>query len=242
LLIYVWKFLTCTLRNRMHPTKIKYITAVSRTDTSGLNLETSFFSSKLRHLLECIISEGRIMGCQCWVTLSWVTYVMHKAIRAQEVRALSWLTRPPKILKSWRCKYQETLSDDCKETEHIGVKSAGKAVSNGVKTSNNAATKPRIQPQGTVTLRSYLKEKLAAPVKKTEIATIRILRANHATPLYPQTLALNSPPSGGSPVGKVLSHTQATEFSSSPNLRNLPCSIICVLTQVTIHLFEVVGL
>jgi hypothetical protein len=39
-------------------------------------------------------------------------------------------------------------------------------------------------------MRSYLKEKVAAPVYKTEINDLEIRRADHATPLYPQKLAL----------------------------------------------------
>jgi hypothetical protein len=39
-----------------------------------------------------------------------------------------------------------------------------------------------------------------------------ICRADYATPLYPQKLALNSPTSGGRSVGIVLSRTQAPEF------------------------------
>jgi hypothetical protein len=35
---------------------------------------------------------------------------------------------------------------------------------------------------------------------------------DHVTPLYPQTLALTSPTSGGCSVGIVCSRTQATEF------------------------------
>jgi hypothetical protein len=40
----------------------------------------------------------------------------------------------------------------------------------------------------------------------------RDLRADHATPLFPQTLALTSPTSGGRSVGIVRSQTQATQF------------------------------
>jgi hypothetical protein len=37
--------------------------------------------------------------------------------------------------------------------------------------------------------------------KKTEITVVRIRRADHATPLYPQKLTLTSPTSGGRSVG-----------------------------------------
>jgi hypothetical protein len=41
---------------------------------------------------------------------------------------------------------------------------------------------------------------------------IGIHHADHATTLYPQTLALTSPTNGGRSVGVVRSQTQATEF------------------------------
>jgi hypothetical protein len=50
------------------------------------------------------------------------------------------------------------------------------------------------------------------PVYKTENTAVDIHRADHATPLYPQKLALISPTSGGRSVGIVRSRTQATEF------------------------------
>jgi hypothetical protein len=49
--------------------------------------------------------------------------------------------------------------------------------------------KPRLRPQG-------------------------IRRTDHATPLYPQELALTSPTSGGRSVGIVRSRTKATELVS----------------------------
>jgi hypothetical protein len=42
-----------------------------------------------------------------------------------------------------------------------------------------------------------------SPAYKTEITAVGILRANHATPLYPQKLALTSPTSGVRSVGIV---------------------------------------
>jgi hypothetical protein len=42
---------------------------------------------------------------------------------------------------------------------------------------------------------------------------VRIRHADHVVPLYPQTLALTSPTSGGRLFGIVRSQTRATEFS-----------------------------
>jgi hypothetical protein len=39
-----------------------------------------------------------------------------------------------------------------------------------------------------------------------------IRRADHATPLYPQKLALTSPTNGGRSVGRVRSRTKATKL------------------------------
>jgi hypothetical protein len=58
-------------------------------------------------------------------------------------------------------------------------------------------------------LRSYLKEKVAAPVKKTEITAIGIY---HVTPLYPLKLAVTSPTNGRWSVSIVCSRTKATEL------------------------------
>jgi hypothetical protein len=41
-----------------------------------------------------------------------------------------------------------------------------------------------------VQLRSYLEETVAAPVSKSENTAVGIRRADYATPLYPQNLAL----------------------------------------------------
>jgi hypothetical protein len=62
-------------------------------------------------------------------------------------------------------------------------------------------------------LRSYLSEKVAAPVKKTEInGRGDSLRWPRNT-LYQQRLALTSPTGGGRSVGIVRLRTTATEFS-----------------------------
>jgi hypothetical protein len=47
--------------------------------------------------------------------------------------------------------------------------------------------------------------------KKIKLSMIR--RTDHATPLYPQKLALTSPTSGGRSFGIVRSRTQYTEFN-----------------------------
>jgi hypothetical protein len=44
--------------------------------------------------------------------------------------------------------------------------------------------------------------------------TVGICRADHVTPLYPQSLALISPTSGGHSVGIVCLRTQAMELVS----------------------------
>jgi hypothetical protein len=64
-------------------------------------------------------------------------------------------------------------------------------------------------------LRSYLEEKVAAPVYKTEINDRRNPLRWPRDTLYPQKLALTSPTSGGRSVGIVRSRTKATEFSFS---------------------------
>jgi hypothetical protein len=62
-------------------------------------------------------------------------------------------------------------------------------------------------------MRSYLEEKIVAPVQKTEITPVGIRRADDTTPLYLQKLALTSPTSCGRSVGIVRLLTQAKEFS-----------------------------
>jgi hypothetical protein len=70
-----------------------------------------------------------------------------------------------------------------------------------------------VHPASWAQLRSCLKEKLAAPVYKTEIMACRrnssrLLRGT----LYPRKLALTSPTSGDRSVGVFHSRTQTTEF------------------------------
>jgi hypothetical protein len=57
-----------------------------------------------------------------------------------------------------------------------------------------------------------LEEIVAAPVYKTENTAVGIRCADHATPLYPQKLALSSPTSGGRSVGIVRLRSKASEF------------------------------
>jgi hypothetical protein len=47
-----------------------------------------------------------------------------------------------------------------------------------------------------------------------EITAVGIRHADYVIPLYPQTLALTSPTSGGHSVGIVRSRIQNTQFSS----------------------------
>jgi hypothetical protein len=46
-----------------------------------------------------------------------------------------------------------------------------------------------------------LKEKVAAPIYKTDITAVGVRSADHETPVYPQKLALTSLTSGGRSVG-----------------------------------------
>jgi hypothetical protein len=56
-----------------------------------------------------------------------------------------------------------------------------------------------------------LKEKVAAPVYKSENTAVGIRHTDYAIPLYQQTLVLTSPRSGDRSVGIVRSRTEATE-------------------------------
>jgi uncharacterized membrane protein len=47
---------------------------------------------------------------------------------------------------------------------------------------------------------SYLQEKVATSVQKTEISVVGIRRSDNTTPLYPQKLKLTLPTSGGRSV------------------------------------------
>jgi hypothetical protein len=71
----------------------------------------------------------------------------------------------------------------------------------------------RVHSASWVQLRSYLEEKVAAPVYKTENTAVGIRHADYETSLYPQKLALTSPTNGGRSVSIIRSRTQATEFS-----------------------------
>jgi hypothetical protein len=62
------------------------------------------------------------------------------------------------------------------------------------------------------TYTSYLKEKVAATVYKSNNTAVGIRRDDHVA-VYPQKLALTSPTSGGRLAGILHSQTQAMEFS-----------------------------
>jgi hypothetical protein len=66
--------------------------------------------------------------------------------------------------------------------------------------------------RGPIHLRCYLKEKVAALVKKTEIKAV-VDPQRSLCDTSPQKLALTSPTSGGRSVGIVRSRTNATELS-----------------------------
>jgi hypothetical protein len=57
-----------------------------------------------------------------------------------------------------------------------------------------------------------LKEKVEAPVYKTENTAVGIRHADHVAPSIRKKLALTSPTLDGRSNGKVRSRTQATEF------------------------------
>jgi hypothetical protein len=60
-------------------------------------------------------------------------------------------------------------------------------------------------------------------------------RADHATPLYPQTLALTSPTSGGRSVGIVRLRTQATESSYFSWMLHVLWNIAREITRTSLH-------
>jgi hypothetical protein len=62
------------------------------------------------------------------------------------------------------------------------------------------------------TIWSYLKEKVADLVCKTQITAVGIRQAEHATTLYPQKLAITSPTNGGRSVRIVSARTKMPEF------------------------------
>jgi hypothetical protein len=63
-----------------------------------------------------------------------------------------------------------------------------------------------------VQLRNCLKEKVTAPIRKSENTAVGIRHAGHVASC-PQKLALISPTIGGHKVGIVRSWTQTTKFS-----------------------------
>jgi hypothetical protein len=69
-----------------------------------------------------------------------------------------------------------------------------------------------VHPNSWVRFKSYLEEKIAAPVKKTEITVVGICCADHATPSILKKLAPTSPTSGSRLVGIVHSWTKGMEL------------------------------
>jgi hypothetical protein len=61
------------------------------------------------------------------------------------------------------------------------------------------------------TIEALLGRKSSGYGLEIENTAVGICCADHATPLYPQKLALTSPTNGGRMVGIVLTWTQATE-------------------------------
>jgi hypothetical protein len=82
-----------------------------------------------------------------------------------------------------------------------------------------------------------LKEKVVAPVQKTESTAVGIRHADHVAPSA-QMLALTSPISGGRSVGIVHSQTQATELFFYLLLFNVVCSQTKA-TELATLLFDV---
>jgi hypothetical protein len=62
-------------------------------------------------------------------------------------------------------------------------------------------------------MKSYLEEKVASSVYKTEITAVGIRHADHVAPFIRKKLALTTPTSSSRSVGIVRSRTEATEFS-----------------------------
>jgi hypothetical protein len=73
-----------------------------------------------------------------------------------------------------------------------------------------------------------LEEKLAAPVKKTDITVVGIRHTDHATPSIRKKLALTWLTSGGRSVGIVLSRTKAMEILLLFYIEGLGDKILCI--------------
>ena len=68
-----------------------------------------------------------------------------------------------------------------------------------------------------------MNKKVAAPGLENSLTAVGTRCADHATPLYPQKLALTSPNGGGRSVGIVRSRTKATEslYVTDKPVRNI---------------------
>jgi hypothetical protein len=75
-----------------------------------------------------------------------------------------------------------------------------------------------------------LERKSSGSGLETEINTVGIRRADHATPLYPQKLTLTSPTKGGRSVGIVRSRTKARSLVF---FIEQPCLVWCAILLST---------
>ena len=77
--------------------------------------------------------------------------------------------------------------------------------------SETGSTQPREPPEVNWGA-TWIKKSSGSRSRKQSLTAVGTCCADHATPLYPQKLALTSPTGGGRSVGIVRSRTKATEF------------------------------